>query len=264
MSRASTNMCSSVILSSKQCNSDGIDLIAQLVERQALELLGVGSNPPSVSVFVKRKWLKCRNCTNNSENEEKPQKNLVVFKVFQCIMLNTSALKKWFTTAALYFLPNCSQNVWSFIREKQNKKWQLQCLRLVPFWGHLLRLLTSNYWLHYKMQWDRILQNSILWWPSTPLGPLLNPPYTPFYPPLSTSPHPKLLPRACIQHLQEIHAVVKDSDGLWSKFTWIEHVSDFTFHHFHELWIPWMIIIPIFHDFEWKTSTFLSDFMWNR
>lgn len=55
MSRASTNMCSSVILSSKQCNSDGIDLIAQLVERQALELLGVGSNPPSVSVFVKRK-----------------------------------------------------------------------------------------------------------------------------------------------------------------------------------------------------------------
>ena len=191
MSRASTNMCSSVILSSKQCNSDGIDLIAQLVERQALELLGVGSNPPSVSVFVKRKWLKCRNCTNNSENEEKPKKNLVVFKVFQCIMLNTSALKKWFTTAALYFLPNCSQNVWSFIREKQNKKWQLQCLRLVPFWGHFLRLLTSNYWLLHNdaVGQDPAKLDTLVAF--HPPWPPFEPPLHPILPPLSTSP-PKI------------------------------------------------------------------------
>ena len=152
--------------------------------------VGCGFESPFSMCFVKRKWHKCRIAQTIVRMKiwRKTQKILVVFKVFQCIMLNTSALKKWFTTAALYFLPNCSQNVWSFIKEKQNKimnpkKWQLQCLRLLPFWGHLLRFLTSN-WLHYKMQWDRILQNSILWWPSTPLGPLLNPPLHPHFAPL--------------------------------------------------------------------------------
>ena len=37
---------------------------------------------------------------------------------------------------------------------------------------------------------------------------------------------------------------------------------NFTFHHFHETWTSWMMISPIFRDFEWITSRFLGDFTW--
>ena len=42
------------------------------------------------------------------------------------------------------------------------------------------------------------------------------------------------------------------SDGLWSKFTWIECERDFTFHHLREPWNPWMTTFPIFRNFDWK------------
>ena len=54
------------------------------------------------------------------------------------------------------------------------------------------------------------------------------------------------------------------SDGLWSKFTWIESECDFMFHHLREQWNPQMTFFPIFRDFEWKIGNFLRDFMWVR
>ena len=35
------------------------------------------------------------------------------------------------------------------------------------------------------------------------------------------------------------------------------------FHLLREPWNPWMTISIILHDFEWKTSKLLRDFMWN-
>ena len=50
-----------------------------------------------------------------------------------------------------------------------------------------------------------------------------------------------------------------ENDG-WSRFSWIERKCDFIYHHFRELWNPWMTIFPISCNFEWKIGQFFRDF----